>query len=150
MHTIDLRVTVQHELSFLSGSYSDTTPNPNAEFSMAARSQSSKCIYLGDESSKDSITHIGLSTAPVFVGEKRPTNLRTPSGDYTVSGSNTGEQIVSKKLNSGWASEISMDGGGSTDPSMEIEAPEYFVADLYLNHQKVAELDLVMQKGAAE
>lgn len=150
VHTIDLRVTVQHELSFLSGSYSDTTPNPNAEFSMAARSQSSKCIYLGDESSKDSITHIGLSTAPVFVGEKRPTNLRTPSGDYTVSGSNTGEQIVSKKLNSGWASEISMDGGGSTDPSMEIEAPEYFVADLYLNHQKVAELDLVMQKGAAE
>ena len=152
IHTIDLRVTVHHELSFLSGSYSDTTPNPNAEFSMAARSQSLKCIYLGDESAKDLITHIGLSTAPVFAGEKRPANLRAPSGDYTVSGSNTGEQVVSKKLNPGWASEISMDGGGggSTDPSMDIEAPELFVADLYLNHQKVAELDLVLLEGEAK
>lgn len=158
IHTIDLRVTVQHELSFLSGSYSDTTPNPNAEFSMAARSQTTKCIYLGDEANKDSITQIALSIAPVYAGEKRPINLRDPSaelskpiGDMMSGGSNTGEQWASKKLNSGWNSTITMDGGGgSTDPTKDVEHPEYFVADLYLNNEKIANLDLTLQKGEAE
>ncbi len=158
IHTIDLRVTVQHELSFLSGSYSDTTPNPNAEFSMAARSQTTKCIYLGDEANKESITQIALSIAPVYAGEKRPINLRDPSaelskpiGDMMSGGSNTGEQWASKKLNSGWNSTITMDGGGgSTDPKKDVEHPEYFVADLYLNNEKVANLDLTLQKGEAE
>lgn len=158
IHTIDLRVTVQHELSFLSGSYSDTTPNPNAEFSMAARSQTTKCIYLGSEAKKDSFTQIALSIAPVYNGEKRPVNLRDPSaelskpiGDMMSGGSNTGEQWASKKLNSGWNSTITMDGGGgSTDPTKDVEHPEYFVADLYLNNEKIANLDLTLQKGEAE
>ena len=158
IHTIDLRVTVQHELSFLSGSYSDTTPNPNAEFSMAARSQTTKCIYLGSEAKKDSFTQIALSIAPVYNGEKRPVNLRDPSaelskpiGDMMSGGSNTGEQWASKKLNPGWNSTITMDGGGgSTDPTKDVEHPEYFVADLYLNNEKIANLDLTLQKGEAE
>lgn len=151
IHTIDLRVTVQHELSFLSGSYSDTTPNPNAEFSMAARSHLTKCIYLGSESEKDEITHIGLSIEPVYEGEKRPTNLRIPSGDYTVSSTNLGAQVVSKKLNPNWNSTITMDGGGgSTDPTKDVEHPAYFAADLYLNNEKVATLDLILQEGEAE
>lgn len=151
IHTIDLKVAVQHELSFWSGSYSDTTPNPNAEFSMAARSHSTKCIYLGSESEKDEITHIGLSVEPVYEGEKRPTNLRIPSGDYTVNSTNLGVQVVSMKLKPGWNSTISMDGGGgSTDPTKDVEYPEYFVADLYLNNEKVANLDLTLQKGEAE
>ena len=151
IHTIDLRVAVHHELSFLSGSYSDTTPNPNAEFSMAARSHSTKCIYLGSESEKDEITHIGLSIEPLYEGDKRPTNLRIPSGDYTVSSTNLGAQVVSKKLNSGWNSTISMDGGGgSTDPNKDVEHPAYFVADLYLNNEKIANMDLILQEGEAE
>ena len=55
------------------------------------------------------------------------------------------------KLNPGWNSTISMNGGGgSSDPTKEIEHPIYFVADLYLNNEKVANLDLTLQKGAAE
>ena len=158
IHTIDLRVTVQHELSFLSGSYSDTTPNPNAEFSMASWSQALACIYLGNESEKDTITNISLSTVPVYSGEKRPNTLRDPSqalskpiGDMMSGGSNSGEQWASMKLNPGWNSTISMNGGGgSSDPTKEIEHPIYFVADLYLNNEKVANLDLTLQKGEAE
>ena len=151
IHTIDLRVTVHHELSFLSGSYSDTTPNPNAEFSMAAKTHSTKCVFVGNESDKDKITRLGLSIEPVYEGEKRPTNMRVPSGDYTVSSTNLGAQVVSKKLNPGWSSPISMDGGGgSTDPNKDIEHPAYFAADLYLNNEKVATLDLTLQKGEAE
>jgi len=158
IHTIDLRVTVQHELSILSGSYSDTTPNPNAEFSMASWSQALACIYLGNESEKDTITNISLSTVPVYSGEKRPNTLRDPSqalskpiGDMMSGGSNAGEQWASMKLNPGWNSTISMNGGGgSIDPTKEVEHPEYFVADLYLNNEKVANLDLMLQKGEAE
>ncbi|MGN1095114.1 MAG: M56 family metallopeptidase [Eubacteriales bacterium] len=149
IHTIDSKV--QYELGLLSGSYYDTTPKPNAEFSNAVRSQSTKCIYLGSEAEKDSITHIGLSIAPVYQGENRPANLSVPSGDSAVSSSNTGEQWVSKKLNPGWESTITIDGGGgSTDPTKEIKHPEYYAADLYLNNEKVAALDLTLQKGEAE
>ena len=158
IHTIDSTVTNQNDLWFMSSSYYDTTPKPNAEFTNAARSQTTKCIYIGSDANKDSITQIGLSIAPVYEGDKRPTNLRDPNqelskpiGDMMVGGSNTGEQWASKKLNPGWNSTITMDGGGgSTDPTKDIEHPEYFVADLYLNNEKVANLDLTLQKGEAE
>ena len=85
-------------------------------------------------------------------------NLRDPSegtskpiGDMTVGSSTTGEQWASKKLNPGWNSTITMDGGGgSTDPTKDVKHPEYFVADLYLNNKKVANIDLTLQKGEAE
>ena len=158
IHTIDSTVTNQNDLWFMSSSFYDTTPKPNAEFTNAARSQSTKCIYIGSDANKDSISQIGLSIAPVYEGDKRPTNLRDPSqelskpiGDMMVGGSNTGEQWASKKLNPGWNSTITMDGGGgSTDPTKDVEHPEYFVADLYLNNEKVANIDLTLQKGEAE
>jgi len=158
IHTIDSTVANQNDLWFMSSSYYDTTPKPNAEFTNAARSQTTKCIYIGSDANKDSITQIGLSIAPVYEGEKRPTNLRDPNqelskpiGDMMVGGSNTGEQWASKKLNPGWNSTITMDGGGgSTDPTKDVEHPEYFVADLYLNNEKVANIDLTLQKGEAE
>ena len=158
IHTIDSTVTNQNDLWFMSSSFYDTTPKPNAEFTNAARSQSTKCIYIGSDANKDSITQIGLSIAPVYEGDKRPTNLRDPNqelskpiGDMMVGGSNTGEQWASKKLNPSWNSTITMDGGGgSTDPTKDVEHPEYFVADLYLNNEKVANIDLTLQKGEAE
>ena len=125
---------------------------------MASWSQALACIYLGNESEKDTITNISLSTVPVYSGEKRPNTLRDPSqalskpiGDMMSGGSNAGEQWASMKLNPGWNSTISMNGGGgSIDPTKEVEHPEYFVADLYLNNEKVANLDLMLQKGEAE
>ncbi|MBE6641846.1 MAG: M56 family metallopeptidase [Ruminococcaceae bacterium] len=151
IHTIDLRVPVQREIVFLLGAYSNTTPDPNAEFSRAARSNSTKCVYIGRESDKDKITRLGLSVEPVYEGEKRPTDMRVPSGDNTVSSSNLGAQTVSKKLNPGWSSPISMDGGGgSADPNKDIEHPAYFAADLYINNEKVATLDLILQEGEAQ
>jgi hypothetical protein len=41
-------------------------------------------------------------------------------------------------------------GGGSINPKKKVKLPEYFAADLYINRKKVAELDLVLQKGGAE
>ena len=151
IHTVDSTVTQNNNFLFGSSSYYDTTPDPNAEFNWANRSHSVTCTYLGSESEMDAISYIGLSIAPVFEGDKRPNDLMVPSGDNKVTSSNTGEQCVSRKLNPGWGPTLTLDGGGgSTDPTKDVEHPEYFVADLYLNNEKVANLDLTLQKGEAE
>ena len=72
-------ITNQHEVGLWSNSYFDTTAKLNAEFSDAVRSQSMNCMYVGDDSDKDSINHIAVSMAPVFQGESRPVQLRNPS-----------------------------------------------------------------------
>ncbi|MBO5968874.1 MAG: hypothetical protein J6S14_10295 [Clostridia bacterium] len=151
IHTVDSTVTQNNNFLFGSSSYYDTTPDPNAEFNWANRSHSVTCTYLGSESEMGAISYIGLSISPVFEGDKRPNDLMVPSGDYKVTSSYTGEQCVSRKLNPGWGPTLTLDGGGgSTDPTKDVEHPEYFVADLYLNNEKVANLDLTLQKGEAE
>lgn len=158
IHTVDSTVTNQHEVGLWSNSYFDTTAKPNAEFSDAVRSQSMNCIYVGDDSDKDSINHIAVSMAPVFQGESRPVQLRNPSqelskpiGDMMSGGSNSGEQWISMKLKPGWDSTIPLDGGGgSVDPLKGIERPEYYAADLYINNEKVASIDLALQKEVTE
>ena len=76
--------------------------------------------------------------------------MRKPNGDHSVSSTNGGELVVSKKLNAGWDSELLLDGSGNmTDPMSGMEHPQYFAADLYLNHKKVGELNLMWQKGEA-
>ncbi len=147
VHMIDLRVSAPQQPGLFSGSYSDTTPRPNAAFSSATRSQSTTCIYIGKEEAKASITHIGVSSAPVYPGKQPPVNLRIPSGDHISGNSNTGEHWCSQALGSGWPSTVFMDGGGSSiDPTKVAELPEYFVADLYLNHDLAAKLKLVLQE----
>ena len=151
IHTIDSTVTQNNSFLFSSGSYYDITPKPNAEFTWANRCHTVSCAYLGSESEKDEITYIGLSVSPVYKGDKRPNDLMVPSGDYKVTSSYTGEWCVSRKLDSGWGPALTMDGGGgSTDPTKDIEYPEYFVADLYFNNIKAANLDLLLQEGEAE
>ncbi|MBQ9070269.1 MAG: hypothetical protein IJY23_02850 [Clostridia bacterium] len=152
IHTVDSTVTNQNDnFLFDSSSYYDKTPKPNAKFTSANGSYNTKSTFLGTDAEKDLITHIGLSIAPVYEGEKRPAELHKPIGDYTVSSSSTGELWISKKLNSGWGPVVTMDGGGSSyDPKEDIELPLYYAADLYLNNECVAEFDLTLQKGEAE
>ena len=148
VHIVDNKVENQNN-DFLFGSnlHYDLTPKPNAEFSEANRSNYSTCTYLGDEAKMNSITHIGLSYAPVFKDGKRPDELMVPTGDHKTVSSTTGEQCVSMKLNYDWGPTVTMDGGGGGFDSMSLERPEYYAADLYLNNKRVAELDLTLVKG---
>ena len=151
IHTIDSTVTNQNDLWFMSNSYYDTTPKPNADFTNANRSHNTVFTYIGLDANKDSITHIGVSAAPMYEGEKRPTDMIEPVGNNSSGGSHTGYQWASKELHPGWNSVIPMNGGGgSDDPQKKIKYPSRYAADLYINNQKVAELDLLMQKGEAE
>ena len=151
IHTIDSTVTNQNDLWFMSNSYYDTTPKPNADFTNANRSHNTVFTYIGLDANKDSITHIGVSAAPMYEGEKRPADMIEPVGNNSSGGSHIGYQWASKELHPGWNSVIPMNGGGgSDDPQKKIKYPSRYAADLYINNQKVAELDLLMQKGEAE
>ena len=151
IHTIDSTATNQNDLWFMSSSYYDTTPKPNADFTKANRSHNTVFTYIGLDENKDSITHIGVSAAPMYEGEKRPTDMTTPIGNNSMGSSYTGHQWASKALRPGWNSVIPMTGGGgSDDPKKEIRYPSQYAADLYINNKKVAELDLTLQKGEAE
>ena len=91
---------------------------------------------------------------PVYEGEERPEELMVPENNANYSSSShyaTGEQYISQLLPLSWGPTITLDGGGrSIDPKKKVELPEYYAADLYINSEKVAELDLTLQKGGAE
>ena len=74
----------------MSNSYYDTTPKPNADFTNANRSHNTVFTYIGLDANKDSITHIGVSAAPMYEGEKRPTDMIEPVGNNSSGGSHTG------------------------------------------------------------
>lgn len=152
VHTVDSTVTDQKSLSFLSSTLYDTTPKPNAQFTSATKSQRHNITFIGSKVEKASITQIGLSTMPVYLGEERPKSLAVPDNDYSSSGGSTrGEQWVNQKLYPHWGPTLTLDGGGySVDSGKALINPEYHAADLYINGEKVAELDLILQKGGAE
>ncbi len=152
VHTVDSTVTKQTNFGFPLGSYYDTTPNPNATFNYAAKSRSAQCIYLGEEADKDRFTHIGLVYSPVEQGEKRPVLSPLPNVSDGSGGSNTGGSWTAKPLKSEWNSTVHLNGGSSIyRTSMGIiESPQYYAADLYLNGDKVAELDLYPLKGGSD
>lgn len=143
--------------NFLFGNYTfyDTTPQPHATFTSAARTQSERLIHLGTEAERMYISLLGISVAPVFPGEERPQEL-TPIVGNTIGGggSNTGESWGSQKVDKGWAEKGGLPivdfgggGGGTVDPKQEVVLPEYYAADLYLNGKLAASLDLYPQEG---
>ena len=154
VHTVENTVTDQNTWSFLSSSHYNTVPKPNTDFTFGYRSNYIRYYRTSSESERWSISNIGLSTKPVYEGEKRPEELAVPkfnAGYSKFTNSVTGEQCVSKQLSGGWGPMITIDsGGGSINPKKRVELPEYFAADLYINSEKVAELDLTLQKGGAE
>lgn len=147
--------TVQTDNSnFLFGnstSYFDTTPKPNAEFTRAARTQSETLTHLGTAEDREKIERIGFSIFPIYTGDKRPENLPVPTGDDSGSNSSNGESWSSQKLNPGWEPIMEFGGGGTTfDAERDVVLPEYYAADLYINNELAAQLDLHLQEGVEE
>ncbi len=141
--------------SFLFGittSYFDTTPKPNAEFTNAARTQSETLTHLGTAEERNQIEGLGLSVAPVYPGEKRPSDLTAATEYGSGGGSSSGEGWSSQKTESGWGPTVTMNSGGigTLDPTRDAIVPEYYAADLYINNGLAAQLDLHLQEGAEE
>lgn len=146
--------TVQNENSnFLFGnstSYFDTVPKPNADFTRGARTQNEILTHLGTAEDREKIKRLGFSIASVYAGESRPTNLKVPIREESGVSSNGGSWI-NQRTEPGWGPAIKYGGGGGTfDPNRDVALPEYYAADLYVNNELAAQLDLLLQEGVAE
>lgn len=129
----------------------DTVPKPNAKFDEVTNNQWTRCVFLGSEEEKSSITQLGVSVLPLDEGEPRPT-LRSAGSGSGGGSSNHGETWVSRDLDSDWGSVALMGGGGGSSGFDEDSflLPDRYAADLYINGQKAAELTLRLQEGGAQ
>lgn len=144
VHTIDNTDSRKNGTGVISSAYYNSTPNPHAKFTSAANSQLVQCIYLGDEAKKDQITHIGLAYSPVYKSDEQPANPTIPPDQNGSSSSNLGAGWSSHPLHSEWNSTIDLGGAGTLENSFTgpLEIPQYYIVDLYINQEKVAEAEL--------
>ena len=149
IHAIDNQITHENDMSFLFGSSTsyDMVPKPNAEFDWVRYSRINVITHLGTREERDQINRIGLSSATITEGEDRPF-LSMPAADGAGS-SNQGTSWASRELENGWDPVVYLNGSGSSgDPDvLGAHLPYGFAADLYINGNKVAELDLIPQEG---
>ena len=152
IYTVESTVQNDNSNFFVNdSSYFDTTPKPNAEFTWAARTQSEILTHLGTAEDREKIERLGLSISPVYPGEKCPENLTVPTGDDAEGSNSNGESWSSQRVEPGWGPIIMYGGGGGTfDPGGDTVLPESFVAALYVNDERVAQLDLQLKEGVME
>ena len=106
---------------------------------------------MGSDAQRDKIKQIGISLVPVYEGDNRPKIVASAIGGDKSGTSNTGEQWSSKTLKSGWGPTVELGGGGSSgSPDVMEGLPVFYAASFYLNNEKVAEPDLMLQKGVTE
>lgn len=144
VHTIDNTDSRKNGAGVISSTYYNSTPNPHAKFTSVANSQRVQCIYLGDEAKKDQITYIGLAYSPVYKSDEQPKNQTIPTDQHSSSGSNLGSGWSSHPLHSEWNSTVELGGSGTLESSFTgiLEIPQYYIVDLYINQEKVAEAEL--------
>lgn len=157
---IEMRVQTVYDVDnwvyssgFFGGSSSfDLTPKPNAEFSQVAISQNKTITHLGTQEQRDEITHIGLGYEPVMEGEEPPDKTEIYKHQASSISSTDGSSWSNRTMDSGWGPVLDLLGGGSKFPAdMYLEElPEYYFSDLYINHQYITSLDLVLQEGGPQ
>ena len=147
----DFQINMNVQTVYTVDSTYNTMPEPNTEFTMATISNSNGVMHLGSQEERDLIESVGISVAPVYSGEKRPTQL-AEVGEYgSGGGSSDGEVWGSERTEIGWGPYIELAGSsGTIAPNAEIVFPKFYVADFYVNGELLQQLDLYPRKGAAE
>ncbi len=152
IYAVDNKIQNQDALSSLLGnSYSyNTTPILNAKFSEAYDNQETNLTHLGTQEERDKINRIGISTASVYPGQERPEELTPAKGSLNVtSSSSDGTGFAVRDAELGWGPTLTLTGGGgggSFDRLVENNIPEYYVADLYINNELAAQMELHLQE----
>lgn len=145
-------VTEADEISAFLGAdtYFDSIPKPSAEFDTVHYTRWSYCTYIGDETDKSEIYQLGISSAPLLNKKDRPV-LPDASGTSSGSSSN-GECWGGITVSEDWGPSILIGGGGTnTDYSKDaFDLPYEYAADLYINGNKAAELNLNLQEGGPQ
>ena len=143
----DSRVESEWDVMWGSGGYFDTTPKPDAAFARSLYVQNLRVVHLGSPEERKTIKQVGLSVAPVFAGAERPRNLPMAVAGYNGSDSN-GRVWSSQYTEKDWGPQLDLGGGGADlDAEEDVKIPQYYAAELYLNGQGAARLDLALQEG---
>ncbi len=152
IYVVDNRVENTDAFSSVFGnSYSySTVPVINAKFSDAYDNQETCLTHLGTQEERDSVNKIGVSVASVYPGQERPDELTPAVGcDNISSSSSDGSSLAITDVKPGWGPELWLSGGGgggTFTQLLNIEAPEYYVADLYINNELAAQMELHLQE----
>ncbi len=129
----------------------NNVPIPNAEFTEAYDSHETNLTHLGTQEERDLISQIGISVAPVYSGEEKPEELDAPMGGNASGSSSNGTSWETRTTEPGWGPSLLLaggGGGGTFDWFLEIEVPEYYVADLYINNELYTQMELHLQEEA--
>ena len=137
--------------SMFGNSYSYSyIPKPNAEFSDAYDNQESTLTHLGTQEERDLINRIGVSIASVYPGQEKPVELTPAVGcDNISSSSSDGSSFAITDVEPGWGPSITLTGGGgggTFSQLLNVNTPEYYVADLYINNELYAQTELHLQE----
>ncbi len=152
IYTVDNKIQNQDALSSMLGnSYSyNTTPILNAKFSEAYDNQETNLTHLGTQEERDLINRIGISVASVYPGQERPNNLSAAIGSTdSWSSSTDGTNLAIRTTDIGWGPKLTLSGGGgggTFSQLLNIDTPEYYVADLYINNELYAQMELHLQE----
>ncbi len=148
-YTVESAVQVQNNsFGFANGTYFDSTPRPNADFTKAGQMHRKRVYHNGTQEERDAVSVISLSVSAVYPGEEPPETLTEVTGSY-VSGSNShGASWSSHSADAGWGPMLELGGGGgSLEPEKEPAFPAYYVARLGTDSEFKADLILTEQKG---
>lgn len=153
IYTINNETPIGDDMFGLSGSMHsyNNTPVPNAEFSYAYDNHETRLTHLGTQNERDLITRMGISVKSVHKGQEKPDTLTYFDGDGFDSShsSNDGSSSAVRTLEPGWGPEILLSGGGgggTFSQLLNIDTPEYYVADLYINNELYAQMELHLQE----
>lgn len=151
IYIVDNKIKNDNVFSILGNSYSySSVPKLNAEFGEAYDNHESNLIHLGTQEERDLISQVGISAVSVYPGEEKPEELAPAAGSLNSGGnSSSGESWGTKTLEPGWGPDLFLTGGGGGGTFFQllrIDKPEYYVADLYVNNELYAQMELRLQE----
>jgi beta-lactamase regulating signal transducer with metallopeptidase domain len=151
IYAVDNKIENNDAFASILGSYSySTVPVLNAKFSEAYDNQETVLTHLGLKEEREQVKRVGVSIMPVFPGQERPQELTPAVGcDIVSSSSSDGTSYAIKKTDYDWGPELYLSGGGgggTFSQLLNVERPEYYVADLYINNELYAQMELHLQE----
>ncbi len=128
----------------------NSQPILNAKFSKVYDNHESSLTHLGTQEERDTVNRIGVSVASVYPGQERPDELKPAIGCQNIhSSSSDGTIFSTTSVEPGWGPTVQLSGGGgggTFSHLLSVNTPEYYVADLYINNELYAQLDLHLQE----
>ena len=126
-------------------------PIPNAKFSAAYDNHEVLATHLGTENERKDISQVGISLLSIYNEDDKNTEL-APATGTTASGSSTdGTSWGSRTTYEDWGPTLLLTGGGGGGTFFEYldtDYPEYFIADLYVNNELYAQMELKSNEEA--